>query len=381
VDAVSIATWRNRRTDRQIDQAEVDRLTWAWRAAAAGSGIGRTVPTVTGPTTSVPRLTSVTLGPPVVLMVQLLPGQLVADVRAASYRLAGALGAVALRIEARGLEYVRVELLAVDPLADVLRLDLDGLRGTPAVVLGRDEGGMDVTADVAAWPHVLLSGATLAGKTTGLRWVLAQLAHRRDVRVIGSDPSNSLWRPWPADPDRVSGLADIAAHVAMLERATAELDRRLATLPAGRDRVQTSAELPLWLIVMEEYAGALRVADADSKDMGRRLRTAMSRLLAESAKAGMRVWVLAQRGDTAILGGFERSNMTARITWATDREGVKMAHPGAPADLVDAHATAPPGIALLSAPGVDLTRLRTPLFEFAEYGAAVTAAWLPDLPA
>ena len=354
-------------------------MTWAWREACRGTAVGRTVSTPTGPTDVTPRLVSLALGPPTVLMALMLPGQVVTDYRAVAHRLAGHLGAAALRIEPRGLQHVRLELLASDPLAGVLEV-ADLTVTHPEVVLGRGEGGEDITADVTGWPHALLTGSTTSGKTTGLRWVLAQLADRADVRVIGSDPSGSLWRPWPAEPGRVSGLADVEAHVAMLERATAEMDHRLDTLPAGRDRVSTSPGLPLWLVVAEEYPGLLRVADAHGKDMGRRLRTAMSRLLAESAKAGMRVWLLAQRGDTSVIGGFERSNLGVRLTWATDREGVKMAHPGAPADLVDAHGTAPAGVALLSAPGVDLVRLRFPRLEFTDYAAAITAACRPCHP-
>ena len=46
-----------------------------------------------------PTIVDATLGPPLVFLAELLPGQITADVRAIAHRLAGSLGAVALRIE------------------------------------------------------------------------------------------------------------------------------------------------------------------------------------------------------------------------------------------------------------------------------------------
>src|SRR5690348_14211501 len=100
-----------RRRDREDGERQVDQLLWAWRLACVGSGLCNVVNTPTGPTESVPRIVDITLGPPLVFIAELMPGQIVADVRAVAHRLAGPLGAVALRIESRGLRHVRIETL------------------------------------------------------------------------------------------------------------------------------------------------------------------------------------------------------------------------------------------------------------------------------
>lgn len=361
-------SWRQRRTawfDVHDAGIELDSLRWAWRRAAEGTGLGRRVDTVTGPTISVPTVERVEFGPPTRLVVRLLPGQLPADVVAAGGRIAPALGADRLRVQAHGHGRVVVELGHGDPLAEVLHSgDVPAVAG--GVTFGRCEDGSMLAADPAVMPHLVVQGATTSGKSALLRWLLVSLAARADVRVIGSDPSGSLWRPWPADADRVTGLADPEAHVAMLERAVAELDRRLQDLPRDTDRVRTGPDLPLWFVVVEEWPGALRAADQVSKEVGRRLRSAMSRLLAEGHKAGFRVVMVVQRADATIVGGFERSNLGLRISFATDEAGLKMLH-SAPDDVMDRHTAAPAGVCLLSGPDRPLLRLRAPWVEYSTY--------------
>ena len=210
--------------------------------------------------------------------------------------------------------------------------------------------------------------------------MLMQLCGRPDVEVVGSDPSGSLWRPWAPHSARVTGLADVEAHAAMLESEVAEMDLRLANLPPDADRHTTSVDLPLRLVVLEEYPGLLRSADNVSKACGVAVRASVSRLLAEGHKAGFRLWLLAQRADAQVLGGFERSNLGMRITFATDRDGIKMAHPAVPDDVLTAHVSALPGVALLSGAGVDLCRVRFPLLPYGGPGGYAQGCRPPGLP-
>lgn len=368
-------SWRRRRgawIDAHDGVMELDSLRWSWRLAAEGTGLGRRVDTPSGPTITSPVVERVEHGPPLRLVVRLLPGQLPADVVAAGGRIAPALGADRLRVRAHGHGRVLVELAHGDPLAGTLHPS-DMPTAGDGVTFGRCEDGSTLAADVAALPHLAVQGSTTAGKSAFVRWLLAQLAARPDVRVIGSDPSGSLWRPWPSSPDRVAGLADPELHAAMLERAVAEMDRRLADLPDDLDRVRTGPELPVWLVVAEEWPGALRAADQAGKEVGRRLRSAMSRLLAEGAKAGLRVIMVTQRADATIIGGFERANLGLRISFRVEREGVRMFH-AAPDEDVERHTAAPAGVCLLTSSDWPLVRLRAPWLPYPDYCAAVQAA-------
>lgn len=367
---------RGRRLDHQLDGAEAERLAWAWREACAGSSLGRTVSTVTGPTTSTPKLTSITLGPPVVLIVQLLPGQMASDVRRAAPRLAGHLGAVALRIDARGLEYVRIELLPVDPLDGIVEFTAPH----SGVWLARCEDGRDLHTEWADLPHIGVQGQTRSGKTAWCYSLLAQAVRDPAVRVAGLDASGLLLRPFAGSAHeewQACGLADLDRVEKVLAALVAEMDARIAGMPADRDQVETSLEVPLTLVVLEEWPGVLRAVDAaaDSK-MGRRVRALVARLAAEGHKAGYRLVMVAQRFEATVVGGAERAQLSGRLSFRLDNaDSVKLLHPAADLDLAGAHAEAPDGVALLSWPGRPLSRVRAPwIGGYPQYAMAVHQA-------
>ncbi|OLL89871.1 hypothetical protein Ae406Ps2_6405c [Pseudonocardia sp. Ae406_Ps2] len=375
------------RRDRAVDEREADGLWWAWRHACEGAGLCCRVDTVSGATVVVPQLVDIVLGPPTVLTVKLLPGQLLADLRRVALRIAPHLGAVALRISSVGQIHARVELLGVDPLEGTVGLVLPAAPGR--VALGVDETARDL---VQSWAddvaHTIVQGVTRSGKSVFTYGLLAQLAADPLVTICGSDPTGLLWRPFTGTRHaawQVSGVADPAAHETLLQALVADMDARIAAMPADRDTVEISAATPLRVVVLEELAALYRVADAASttKDpIGKRIRALIGRLLAEGAKAGYRLVLIVQRAEAAIVGAFERAMCSLRISFRTDnRASVELLHPGAPAEVADQHTVACPGVALLSAPGEELTRFRAPyLHGYPDYVAAIRSACPPEGP-
>ena len=373
------------RQERAADEREADGLWWAWRQACEGAGLCTQTDTASGPTVVTPRLVDIVLGPPTVLTVALLPGQLLSDVRRVALRLAPHLGAVALRITPLGQVHARIELLAADPLDGTVEL----VPVAPGLVLlGRDETAREL---VQSWAddvaHTIVQGVTRSGKSVFTYGVLAQLAADPLVTLCGCDPTGLLWRPFAGTRHaawQVSGVADPAAHEELLLRLVEDMDARIADLPADRDTLEVTEANPLRVVVLEELAALYRVADAASttKDpIGKRIRALVGRLLAEGAKAGYRVVIIVQRAEASIVGSFERAMCSLRISFRTDNAAsVELLHPGAPREIADQHTTALPGIALLSAPGEELTRFRAPyLGGYPEYVAAVRLACGPEL--
>lgn len=366
----------DRHRPSRADQEDAERLAWAWRLACIGVGLVHVVHTVTGPTESTPKVIGVHLDRWPRLVVALLPGQLITDVRAVAHRLAPHLGAVALRIEPRSLTHIAVTLLDRDPLAETLPLTPG-----PGVLLGRDEDGTDLRAEPVELPHTICQGVTRSGKSAWTYGLLAQLAHRPDVLIAGCDPTGLLWRPFTGTRHadwQASGLADLGVHEKVLTRVVEEMDARIRDLPAHRDSIEVGPDRPLIFVVLEEYPGLLRVLDAAKTrgdDPGVRVRALVSRLLAEGAKAGIRVVILTQRAEAAVVGAFERAMCSLRISFRCDnRASVELLHPGAPPAVADPHTTALPGIGLMSRPGHDLTRFRAPyLGSYAEYALAITS--------
>lgn len=367
-----------RRTERE-HQAVAAELRDRWRWTVGGTAAARTAPCVAGGVVvSVPEVVAVDLGPPVVLTVRMLAGQLPADLAAVGRRLAEGLAVAAVRVEPWRPGWVRVRLLDVDPLAGLPAPRRSGRTGGVLVDLGHGEDGRIVRVDLTEGGHLVVQGATTSGKSTGLYGVLAQLAHRPDVAVTGTDPTGLLLGPWSGRGAVVRpalGTGDPTAHVAVLDALTGEMDARVRGLGAGRDRVDLGPDRPLLLVVLEEWPGLLRLLDAHDKGLGRAARSAVARLLAEGAKAGVRVVLVAQRAEAGVIGGFERAQCSTRLSFRVDTaDAVKMLHPDVAPEIVAEHATAPPGVALLTAPGVPLRRLRAPHTTYAAYVAAVAGS-------
>lgn len=346
-----------------------------WRTACEGAGLSQSVDTPTGSTVSVPTLCDVTTEPEPVLTVRLLPGQLATDVVALAPRLAPALGAARLVVEPRGLMYVRLRLLSADPLGDVVTL----MPSTPPGLIGYGEDGMSLCDPLARRPHTVCQGQTRSGKSMWTYGQLAGIADDSAVLVAGVDPTGLLWRPWTGSRHaawQVSGLSeDLADHLALLARLCDEMDRRLSAMPTGLDVLPLDADTPAVLVVLEELAGLYRVADMHDRKTGTRVRMLVGRLLAEGHKVGFRCLLIVQRADAAVIDGLSRAQCAMRVSFSvSDGEAVRMLHPAA-VDVSDVLG-ALPGVGLLTAPGMPLTRFRAPLLAggYAEYCARVSEA-------
>ncbi|WP_226359143.1 hypothetical protein [Pseudonocardia sp. ICBG601] len=113
-----------------------------------------------------------------------------------------------------------------------------------------------------------------------------------------------------------------------------------------------------------------------SKDAGRRVRALIGRLLAEGAKAGVRVVLVVQRAEAALMGAFERAQCSVKVSFRSDNPAaVELLHPGAARDVAEAHVSALPGVGLLSVPGAPLTRFRAPhVGSYADYAEKIRAS-------
>lgn len=373
-----LAPWGERRRELWADVARVDELVWAWREACVGAQLGTAIDApVAGSSIRTPEVTYVELGPPVRLTVRMPPGLVPAAVQRMAPLIAPHIGGVQLRVVDRGHGWAIVTVLDRDPLADTLPLPLP--RSGPSVLIGRDESGAELAEDWRRGAHTIAQGVTRSGKSVWTYGVLAQLAAMPDVTVGGCDPTGLLWRPFAGSRHaelQASGVGDPGAHEAVLQRLVDEMDERIATLPEDADQLTVTRELPLRVVVLEELAGLYRVLDTTDKDMGKRVRALIGRLLAEGAKVGVRVIILVQRAEAAVIDAFARAMCSWRVSFRCDNAAsVELLHPGADKAVAELHTTALPGIALVSMPGRQLTRMRAPyLGGYAEYVTAVRSA-------
>lgn len=400
-----IRDYRTRR-DQQRTADALDRLAfelradlaWTWRQLCEHVRLCKTVDTPTGPTDVVPRLVHVDpTGDDLVLVVQLLPGQKPEDFTAYADRIAYTFGVPLVRIVERRPYWIRVQLLGRDPL------DVQVITGTAAesnagsvndqrILIAQDEAGAPITQTWAAAPHSCVQGRTRSGKSVWCYSVLGQLARLDDVLIAGSDPSGLLLgRPYDGSRHRewqATGSHDVLAHLQLLRRLVEEMDARISDLPARADKIEHfTPERPLMPVVLEEFAGLLRLASTLPTPRGEakvrdQLLGLYGRLVSEGHKAGFRLLVVTQRADATIVGGFERGQLATKISFAVDDdEALPMLHGSTSRPLVTEHRYALPGVALLDSPTHRLGRVRGPRLpgpdedtDYARYWDEIAAA-------
>lgn len=296
--------------------------------------------------------------------------------------IADTFGVGSCRVARVGPGVVGLQLVVSDPLTQPLQLIHPELGDVPSqrnfvvlptfgqvsstsdIPMGRTEQGRMMNVNLAGSSHLIFQGQTRSGKSVATYGLLMQVAAMPDVLVAGCDPTGILLAPfhdsrhaeWQAMTTR-----DIDAHVAVLDRVVDEMDGRNSTLASRYlDKLSSfTHDEPLILVVLEEYPGLLKAAAATKRDKDISVR--VSRLLAEGAKAGIRVLMLVQRADASIVGGAERSNIATRLTLRVDNAAaVRMLHEGLSDDsLAEDMRTNPPGVGLFESAG-PCHRVRTP---------------------
>ncbi|MFC5996743.1 FtsK/SpoIIIE domain-containing protein [Pseudonocardia hispaniensis] len=373
------ARLRRRREIRELDELAA-RLGWCWEDTVTGAGLVHHSKTAAGiPHTSAPRVQWVEGGPPLTLVVRMLPGQVADDFRAQAHRLAEGMGVAMVRVSTDRHGWLRVALLARDPLTTPMPLPARP-RGTSAavpVLLGADEYGRPVTIDFSERVHLIVQGRTGSGKSRLSYAILQQLAAAPDAVITGCDPSSVLLRPFTGTRHgalQVLG-ADPLAHAALLDRLVDEMDARLARIPARCDVLPLGPDAPFLFVVLEEWLALLGLAGSDRK-LRDRLSTATRRLAAEGGKVGVRVIMLPQRAEAnEVGGGLLRGQFAYRLSLPVDNvDAVRLLHPGVSLPQAEAHIRhGQPGVALYDAPDHVSGRLRTPWMpDYGAYWDAIT---------
>jgi len=105
---------------RQREDQEMARwateLSWQWADAVDSAQLSRhSVTAGRIPLTVTPQLHSVDLGPPVTLLVEMLPGQVIDDFQTKAQRIAAAMGVPQVHVELYDAGWIKVVLREDDP--------------------------------------------------------------------------------------------------------------------------------------------------------------------------------------------------------------------------------------------------------------------------
>ncbi|MCA1809056.1 MAG: DNA translocase FtsK 4TM domain-containing protein [Kiritimatiellia bacterium] len=201
------------------------------------------------------------------------------------------------------------------------------------LVLGKDVGGNDLVADLAAMPHLLIAGATGSGKTVCMNSVLAGMLMSRtpeELRMILVDPKivefssykdiPHLATPVITDPKKVVfglrwAINEMGNRYKLFARAgvrniAAYNQRMQAPNPpiAGEGDEPFPPHVPYIVIVIDELADLMMVAQAE-------IESSIARLAQLSRAVGIHMILATQRPSVNVITGTIKANFPARISF------------------------------------------------------------------
>mgnify|MGYP001945009910 CR=1 FL=1 len=211
------------------------------------------------------------------------------------------------------------------------------------VAIGRDIPGRAVMMNLAAMPHVLIAGATGAGKSSCLNSLLTSILMRStpdQVRMILVDPKRVEMGQYDRLPHLLTNVVTNPKRAAnALAWAVKEMERRYDLLAevgfrditgynAAVDRGELSGDgaaadgegdgdgsgrryprLPYILIVIDELADLMMVAARDVEE-------SIARLAQMARAVGIHLVIATQRPSVNVITGLIKANVPARIAFA-----------------------------------------------------------------
>lgn len=183
------------------------------------------------------------------------------------------------------------------------------------VTVGRGRAGL-IIADLAEYPHLLVAGQTMAGKSVFLHQMIACLVHNPNCRLSVVDLTRADFaymrkHAWFAHT--VNKAHEILSYL------VAELDRRLDLLErAGVEKVQNyPGEMPYLVLVVDEFSHLspilYKYEGKDRKEMRQECHSMLVDLLCRARKVGIHVVLSTQRPDHEVLPGQMKANIPATV--------------------------------------------------------------------
>jgi DNA segregation ATPase FtsK/SpoIIIE, S-DNA-T family len=271
------------------------------------------------------------------------PGVKVQKITSLQNDIALALAASSVRLEAPipGKAAIGVELPNERPglvhLREMLMSpELQQASSPLTVSVGKGIAGHPIVADLVAMPHLLIAGATGAGKSVALNSMIATLLFRatpEQVRFLMIDPKRVELTSYNGIPHLLSPVVTGPREAAAkLRWAIQEMESRYALFAAeGVRNIQAfnaqhpDRPLAYIVIIVDELADLMMVSPKDFEEI-------ICRLAQMTRAVGIHLVVATQRPSVDVITGLIKANIPSRIAFAVSSQvdsRTILDHPGA----------------------------------------------------
>lgn len=202
-----------------------------------------------------------------------------------------------------------------------------------SIALGKGIDGLNYVADLAKMPHLLIAGATGAGKSVGVNTLIVSILYKAkpdEVKLIMVDPKQvelgiyadipHLATPIITDPKRAAislkwavsqmerRYKDLAGWgVRNIDGYNAEVKRRRAENILNDDG-ELPKNLPYIVIIIDELADLMMVAGKDVEE-------SITRLAQMARAVGIHLVLATQRPSVDVITGLIKANFPSRISF------------------------------------------------------------------